>query len=45
LLARVGAHGFIDDYQVVRIAKDGARLRQTAEKLPSVRLPSRQGAP
>ena len=27
LLARVRAHGFIDDYQGVRIAKDGTRFR------------------
>ena len=27
LLARVRAHGFIDDYQGVRIAKDGRRFR------------------
>jgi hypothetical protein len=27
LLARVRAHGFIDDYQDVRIAKDGTRFR------------------
>jgi MEKHLA domain len=27
LLARVRVHGFIDDYQGVRIAKDGTRFR------------------
>ena len=27
LLARVRAHGFIDDYQGVRIARDGTRFR------------------
>ena len=27
LLARLRAHGFIDDYQGVRIAKDGTRFR------------------
>jgi hypothetical protein len=32
LLARVRAYGFIDDYQGVRIAKDGTRFRHLARR-------------